>query len=66
MVQDTIHASITAENDPPIISKEMIEEIWNLIINSEYKRFQSPLGTKVSSMSLDNDRRFPIINKFKL
>ena len=30
-VKDTIHASITAENDPPIISKEMIEEIIEVL-----------------------------------
>ena len=35
-----------------------------MIKNSEFKRYQSSIGPKVSDMSLDKDRRFPITNKF--
>ena len=46
--------------------RNLIKNIWDLIKKSEYKRYQSPPGTKLSSMSFDLDRRFPIINKFNL
>tara|TARA_X000000950_G_scaffold211573_1_gene254485 strand:+ start:14810 stop:16492 length:1683 start_codon:yes stop_codon:yes gene_type:complete len=46
--------------------KQIILDIWNMIKNSEFKRFQSVLGPKISIMNFDSDRRFPIINKFKI
>ena len=42
----------------------MIKRIWKMIKNSEFKRYQSAIGPKVSCMSFDKDRRFPITNKF--
>ena len=36
-VQDTIHASIAAENDPPIISKELIAEVVEVWENDSIK-----------------------------
>ena len=47
-------------------NKKMILRIWKMIKNSEFKRFQSVIGPKISEMSFDNDRRVPIINYFKL
>ncbi len=44
----------------------MIKRIWNMVKNSEFKRYQSAIGPKVSSMSFDKDRRFPITNKFTI
>ena len=44
----------------------MIKKIWKMIKNSEFKRYQSAIGPKVSSMSFDKDRRFPITNKFSI
>tara|TARA_B100000989_G_scaffold290944_2_gene264793 strand:- start:92 stop:1750 length:1659 start_codon:yes stop_codon:yes gene_type:complete len=46
--------------------KIIILDVWNLIKNSEFKRYQSVLGPKISMMSFDSERRFPIINKFKI
>ena len=46
--------------------KKMIEKVWQMIKNSEFKRYQSCLGPKLSEMCFDNDRRFPIINNFKI
>ena len=46
--------------------QNMIERIWQMIKNSEFKRYQSCLGPKLSEMCFDNDRRFPIINNFKI
>ena len=46
--------------------EKLVLEIWKMVKNSEFKRFQSSIGPKVSYMSFDNDRRFPIVNKFIL
>lgn len=43
---------------------ELIKKITKLIKIAEYKRKQSPKGTKISSMSFDKERRYPIINGF--
>ena len=47
-------------------SKDDVMKIWKMIKNSEFKRYQSAIGPKVSKMSLSQDRRFPITNKFDL
>ena len=44
----------------------LIKKVWNLVKNSEFKRYQSAIGPKVSQMSFDKDRRFPITNKFMI
>ncbi len=46
--------------------KNLITRIWNMIMSSEYKRFQSVIGPKVSKMNFDSDRRFPIVNRFRI
>ena len=46
-------------------SSDMVKKIVSLLYNSEYKRKQSVIGPKISSMSFDKDRRYPITNKFK-
>ena len=47
-------------------SKNDVIKIWRMIKNSEFKRYQSAIGPKVSKMSLSQDRRFPITNRFDL
>ena len=47
-------------------NQAMIKRIWKMVKNSEFKRYQSAIGPKVSSMSFDKDRRFPITNKFSI
>ena len=47
-------------------SKNTVKKIWKMIKNSEFKRYQSSIGPKVTKMSLSADRRFPITNKFDL
>jgi NAD+ synthase len=44
--------------------QELVEKIANLFYRSEYKRQQSCLGPKISEMSFDRDRRYPVTNKF--
>ena len=46
--------------------KDDVMKIWKMIKNSEFKRYQSAIGPKVSKMSLSQDRRFPITNRFDL
>ena len=47
------------------INEKIVKEVANLFYKSEYKRRQSPIGAKISPMSFDFDRRYPIINHFK-
>ena len=46
--------------------ERLVNEIWNMLKNSEFKRYQSAIGPKVSRMNFDNDRRFPIVNDYKI
>ncbi len=46
--------------------QELVEKIANLFYRSEYKRQQSCLGPKISEMSFDRDRRYPVTNKFTI
>ena len=43
---------------------EVVKKVAKLFYNSEYKRKQAPLGPKISNMSFDKERRYPIANKF--
>jgi len=45
--------------------ENLVKKIAKLFFNSEYKRRQAPLGVKLSKMSFDKDRRYPITNNFK-
>ena len=44
--------------------ESLVKKVVKLFYNSEYKRQQSCLGPKISDMSFDKDRRYPITNKF--
>ncbi len=44
--------------------KDLVLKINRLLLASEYKRNQATLGVKLSAMSFDKDRRYPITNKF--
>jgi len=46
--------------------EKLVEKITNLVYRSEYKRQQSCLGPKISEMSFDRDRRYPVTNKFTI
>ena len=53
-------AEIIAEGFAP----EIVKKVLHLVRISEYKRSQSCLGVKISTMAFGKDRRFPITNKF--
>jgi NAD+ synthase len=44
--------------------ESVVKKVAKLFYSSEYKRKQSCLGPKISDMSFDKDRRYPITNKF--
>ena len=43
---------------------EIVKKVAKLVLLSEYKRKQAVLGVKISQLSFDKDRRYPITNKF--
>ncbi|MEE2695234.1 MAG: NAD+ synthase [Pseudomonadota bacterium] len=46
--------------------KKTVKNIWMMIKNSEFKRYQSAIGPKITRMSFAGDRRFPLTNKFEI
>jgi NAD+ synthase len=44
--------------------RETIQKVWHLLDRAEYKRRQSPPGTKVTTRNFGRDRRYPITNHF--
>jgi len=42
--------------------KKLVNRVYKMLIASEYKRNQAPIGTKVSIRDLSKDRRYPIVN----
>jgi len=46
--------------------EQLVKKIARLFYNSEYKRRQAVIGPKISKMSFDKDRRYPITNKFQI
>lgn len=46
------------------IDEELVKKVAKLFYTNEYKRKQAVLGPKISDMSFDKDRRYPITNKF--
>ncbi len=61
------------EKDMPIadvakklsIKKNLVCKIKKMLQHNEFKRYQSPIGPKISIKSLSSERRYPIINHFK-
>jgi len=44
--------------------EEIVKKVANLVKFSEYKRRQSPPGTKITRLAFGKDRRYPITNKY--
>ncbi len=45
-------------------AEELVKKIYQLLKNSEYKRYQSAIGPKLSKLAFDKERRIPITNFF--
>lgn len=50
----------------PFYNPHTIEQVSSLVIRSEYKRYQSAPGVKITPLAFGRDRRIPITNGFKL
>ncbi|MEL6196245.1 MAG: NAD+ synthase [Pseudomonadota bacterium] len=56
----SVHDLITAGHDAA-----EVEQVQRLLYLSEYKRFQSAPGTKLTKKAFWLDRRYPIVNKWR-
>ena len=45
---------------------DMVAKIIAMVDNSEYKRRQAPIGTKISHKAFGRERRYPLVNKWSL
>ena len=54
-IEDTISLGFAADE---------VKKVAKLFYNSQYKRSQSPIGPKISTMAFDIERRYPITNKY--
>jgi NAD+ synthase len=44
---------------------ETIRKVAHLLRISEYKRYQAPVGTRITSRAFGRDRRYPMTNRYK-
>jgi NAD+ synthase (glutamine-hydrolysing) len=72
---DTLDAILTLYIDEDmgyqeIIDKgyeaELVAKTIKMVDNSEYKRLQAPIGTKVSHKAFGRERRYPLVNKWSI
>ena len=59
--KDESYAHIVKQGFP----SEIVKQVQSMILNSEFKRRQSPPGVKVTSKAFGKDRRYPISSYFK-
>jgi NAD+ synthase len=45
--------------------RALVERVWRMLLNAEYKRRQAPPGVKITERSFGRDRRYPITDAFK-
>ncbi len=45
---------------------DLVARVIKMVDNSEYKRSQSPIGTKISQKAFGRERRFPLVNKWSI
>ena len=45
--------------------RALVNKVWRMLENAEYKRRQAPPGVKLTRRSFGRDRRYPITNAFK-
>jgi hypothetical protein len=50
---------------PPGYDRETVKKVERLIYISEYKRFQSAPGTRLTKRAFWLDRRYPIVNRWR-
>ena len=47
-------------------SAELVAKVIQMVDNSEYKRLQAPIGTKISHKAFGRERRYPLVNKWSI
>ncbi|MET4806621.1 NAD+ synthase [Limibacillus sp. MBR-115] len=45
--------------------RAVVNRVWRMLENAEYKRRQAPPGVKITPKSFGRDRRYPITNAYK-
>lgn len=45
---------------------DTVAKIIEMVDNSEYKRIQAPIGTKISHKAFGRERRYPLVNKWSI
>ena len=45
--------------------RDMVNRVWRMLENAEYKRRQACPGVKITHRAFGRDRRYPITNAFK-
>jgi len=45
---------------------DVVAKIIKMVDNSEYKRSQAPIGTKISHKAFGRERRYPLVNKWSI
>lgn len=59
--RDLDTAALAKEGHDP----KVVDRIWRLLENAEYKRRQAPPGVKITSRNVSKERRYPIVNGFR-
>jgi NAD+ synthase len=44
---------------------KVVNRVWRMLENAEYKRRQAPPGVKITARAFGRDRRYPITNAYK-
>ena len=72
---DTLDAILTLYIDEDMGYQEIIDKGYEaklvaktikMVDNSEYKRLQAPIGTKISHKAFGRERRYPLVNKWSI
>lgn len=45
---------------------DLVAKVIQMVDNSEYKRSQAPIGTKISHKAFGRERRYPLVNKWSI
>jgi len=45
---------------------QLVAKTIKMVDNSEYKRLQAPIGTKISHKAFGRERRYPLVNKWSI
>ena len=69
-LDDILRGLIEGEEGVDAISarghdRALVNKVWRMLENAEYKRRQAPPGVKLTRRSFGRDRRYPITNAFK-